>query len=268
MQNQYLKRLTQRSKICLRKNSSNILTCLGAAGVIITSVLAVKATPKAIIRIRSDSMINHDGDPDGYTKMELIESAWICYVPAMVVGTSTIACIFGANILNKRQQESLASAYALVSNQYRDYKSKLKELYGEEAHNKIVDEIVKEKAKDVYFSSPGLCSNSTLDFEDHDPNSKKLFYDSFSRRYFESNVSQVLQAEYHLNRNFTLGMPINLSMFYDYLGLETIDGGDELGWFWEDEMPWIDFDHHKTVLEDGLEVFVINFVNEPHLCED
>ena len=116
-------------------------------------LLAVKATPKAMIRIRSDSMINHDGNPDGYTKKELIESAWICFVPAVVVGTSTIACIFGANILNKRQQASLASAYALVSNQYRDYKSKLKELYGEEAHNKIVDEIVKEKAKDICIMS-------------------------------------------------------------------------------------------------------------------
>lgn len=263
MQNQYLKRLAQKSKICLRKNSSTILTCLGAVGVILTSVLAVKATPKAMIRIRSDSMINHDGDPDGYTKMELIESAWICYVPAVVVGTSTIACIFGANILNKRQQASLASAYALVSNQYHDYKSKLKELYGEEIHNKIVDEIVKEEVKDVYLSCPGLCSNSTLDFNERD--NTKLFYDSFSRRYFESTVSQVLQAEYHLNRNWALGMQVTLTHFYEFLGLDKTDCSDELTWFWDDEMLWIDFDHHKTILDDGLEVFVIDFINPPRL---
>lgn len=43
-----LQRLAQRSKIYLRKASPTILSGLGAAGVIVTSVLAVRATPKAL----------------------------------------------------------------------------------------------------------------------------------------------------------------------------------------------------------------------------
>lgn len=261
-----LKGIAQKSKIYLRKGSPTILTCLGAMGVIATSVMAVKVTPKAVIRIRSDSMIKHNGDPNAYTKQEAVESAWICYIPAITIGVSTIACILGANILNKRQQAVIASAYALVSNSYQDYKGKLKELYGEETHNKIVDEIVKEKAKDVYISSPGLCgSSSSLDFDDRNPDDIKLFYDRFSRRYFESTVNQVIQAEYHLNRNRTLGMGVTLTDFYDFLGLEKTDCSDELSWYWEDEIAWIDFDHHKTVLDDGLEVYVIDFDYAPHL---
>lgn len=250
--------LTQRSKKYLRKASPTMLSCLGAAGVIATSVLAVKATPKAIRRIRSDSRVNHDGDPDAYTKLEAIQSAWTCYIPAVAVGASTIVCIFGANVLNKRQQASISSAYALLNTSYQDYKNKLKELYGEEAHQKIVDSIVKEQCNDVYLSSIGLCSSSTLDFEEHDPNDNRLFYDTFSKRYFESTVNRVIQAEYHLNRNFTLSGHLPVNDFYEFLGLSPMAGGDEIGWSWEDGLFWIDFGHHKTVLDDGLEVYVID----------
>lgn len=59
-----LQRLAQRSKIYLRKASPTILSGLGAAGVIVTSVLAVRATPKALRKIRADSKTNHDGDPE------------------------------------------------------------------------------------------------------------------------------------------------------------------------------------------------------------
>ena len=48
-----LQRLAQRSKIYLRKASPTILSGLGAAGVIVTSVLAVRATPKALRKIRA-----------------------------------------------------------------------------------------------------------------------------------------------------------------------------------------------------------------------
>lgn len=56
-----LQRLVQRSKIYLRKASPTILSGLGAAGVIVTSVLAVRATPKALRKIRADSKANHTG---------------------------------------------------------------------------------------------------------------------------------------------------------------------------------------------------------------
>lgn len=68
-----LQRLAQRSKIYLRKASPTILSGLGAAGAIVTSVLAVRATPKALRKIRADSKTNHDGDPEAYSKLEAVE---------------------------------------------------------------------------------------------------------------------------------------------------------------------------------------------------
>lgn len=49
-----------------------------------------------------------------------------------------------------------------------------------------------------------------------------LFYDGYSQRYFESKISQVLQAEYHLNRNFAIGADVTLNDFYLFLGIDRI----------------------------------------------
>lgn len=206
-----LQRLAQRSKIYLRKASPTILSGLGAAGVIVTSVLAVRATPKALRKIRADSKTNHDGDPEAYSKLEAVKSAWVCYIPAAISGTATIFCIFGANVLSKRQQAALTSAYALLNDSYNNYKDKLKELYGEEAHQKIVDAI-----------------------------------------------NRVIQAEYHLNRDFVISGYLPANHFYQLLGLEPLEGGDTVGWSIDTGIYWIDFNHSKVTLDDGLEVLVID----------
>lgn len=258
-------RLAQRSKNHLRKASPMILSCLGAIGVVITSVMAVRATPKAIRKIRADSRENHDGDSEAYSKLEAVQSAWIYYIPAAISGTATIFCIFGANVLSKQQQAAITSAYALLNDSYNAYKDKLKELYGNEAHQKIIDAITAERAKDVYISAEGLCESTSLSFDAPNPDDLRLFYDTFSGRYFESSVEQVLQAEYHLNRNWILGACMCVNDFYEFLGIEPIQGGNDLGWFYEDGIGWIDFNHRKVVLEDGLEVYVIDMIWSPRL---
>ena len=263
-----INQLINKSVVRLKRGSPTVLTCLGVAGVVATTVSAVRATPKAIEKIRKDSLINHDGDPCGYSKTEAIKSAWVYYIPSTVIGVSTIICIVGANVLNRHQQASLSSAYALINKSYNEYKEKLKELYGEEAHQKIIDSIAAEKAEDVYISSGTFFGTSSLSFGERNPEDIRLFYDTFSKRYFESTVPQVLEAEYHLNRNWHLGGDICVNDFYDFLGIEHIDCGDELGWYWSDGIDWIDFNHHKTVLDDGLEVYVIDMAFSPSINDD
>lgn len=235
----------------LKKASPTILTCIGAAGVVATAVLAVKATPKADSLIKADSRRNHDGDPYAATKLEAVKSCWKCYIPAAATGVATIICIFGANTLNKKQQASLASAYALVNRSYSDYKHKLKELYGEDAHKKIMESIAAEKSSMPPITATGGFSNSSLEFEDANEE-QRLFYDSFSKRYFQATISQVLQAEYHINRNMVLGAFVTLNDFYDFLGISHVEGGDVVGWLLSDSMYWIDFDNSKAMVDDGL----------------
>lgn len=250
----------------IKRASPTILTCIGAFGIVATAVLAVKATPKALELVKEDSRKKHDGDPYAATKLEVVKSGWKCYVPAILAGTATITCVFGANILNKKQQASLIGAYSLVSRSYTDYKHKVKELYGKEAHEKIMQSLAVERANPHRITAPTLVSDLCLEFEDANEE-ERLFYDSFSKRYFQATISQVLQAEYHLNRNFALGGDVGVNNFYELLGLEPMKKFNDFGWWVTDELYWIDFDHTKTMVDDGLngeiECYVIDMVFMP-----
>lgn len=265
--NQTIKKALYKTGLCLRKYSPVALSCIASTGVIVTAIAAVKATPRAVELVKEDSRRNHDGDPYAYTKKEAIISAWKCYIPAAILGFSTIACILGANALNNRKQAALTSAYALLNQSYKAYKDKLKENYGEEVHNAIVDSIVSEKCKDVCIRAYDWVGCSCLDFGEDTatyPETVRTFYDSFSQRYFETTISKVIQAEYHLNRNFMIKGVIPLNDFYEFLGLEKIKGGDAVGWSsCNGDIYWIDFNHHKLTLDDGMEIFVVDMIFEP-----
>ena len=244
----------------LKKNSATILTVAAAAGVITTSILSAKAA------IKASRVLAHKEEEKGekLTLEEIISAVWTIYIPPIVAGGSTIACVFGANILNQRQQASLASAYALVDSSYKEYKAKLKELYGEEAHNNIVDAIAAEECDEVHISAGGLTSAYTQEIEsDAEP---RLFYDEYSGRYFETTIEKVLLAEYHLNRNYILRGFARLNEFYEFLGLEPTDYGETVGWDICGETYWIDFNHRKAFIgddNDGFECYIIEMPYYP-----
>lgn len=251
--------LLHRSKIFLSRNASTILTCVGGIGVIATSVMAVKATPKALKVLEEAE--NEKGET--LTKVEIVKAAGPVYIPSIVVGVSTLACIFGANMLSRHQQASLMSAYALLDNSYREYKNKIIELYGEEAHQKIVEEIAIEKADDKYIHSSYLCTGCDLAAEEHS-SELKLFYEEFGNKYFKSTIEQVITAEYHLNRNYILRGYSVLNELYDFLGLEPTEYGSTVGWAPNDDgMYWIEFNHRKAVMDDGTEYYIIEMPFSP-----
>ena len=246
----------------LKRHGSTLLTCLGGIGLIATAVTAVKATPK-VLNLLEEAKEEKGED---LTKWETVKTAAPSYIPSVLIGASSLVCIFGANVLDKRQQASLASAYALIDNSYKKYKNKMVELYGEETHKNVVDAIAIEKAKDTYIHAGNVFTDCTQ-FLEEDRSEPVLFYDEFGKRYFESSIEQVITAEYHLNRNYTKRGYSVLNEFYDFLGLEPIDGGDDLGWAIDDEgTHWIDFNHHKVVMDDGLEVYIIEMFYEPDLA--
>ena len=260
----------------LKNSSPTILTFFGAGGVIGTTVLAIRATPKAINIIeqkqaeKSISLGHGSESISGeLTKVEIIKETWKCYIPTAIAGASTIACIFGANILNKQQQASIATLYGMVDQSYKKYRQAAKEVYGEDADEKIRAQV----AKDAFVSCDGMFVYNP---EDDRASDRVLFYDSFSNRYFESTVAGVLNAAYHMNRNWALRGELPINEFYTFLGLDPINGGDDIGWSYEymtDGYMWLDFDISKTkvedseMFEDGLECYILDYFEPVSLLD-
>lgn len=243
--------LLNKSQRFLKRNSGTILTCLSAVGVIATTVTAVKATPKAIALLEEA----RDEKGEDLTTLETVKIAGPTYVPAAVLGVSTLACIFGANILNQRGQASLMSAYALLDATHKDYKNKVNDLYGDDPDAQVRAGIAKDKYKEL----------GPVELEDN----YHLFYDYYSGRYFESTYAMVKNAEYELNRKLVMDDCVYLNEWYHLLGMEPLKHGLDFGWvtyinsdmYWQ---TWIDFHHEKVTMDDDLECTIISFSQEPY----
>lgn len=234
----------------LKHASPTILTCAAVAGVIGTAAMAIKGTVKARELVQEAS----EKKGEELTKLDAAKAAAPAYIPMAVAAVSTVSCIVGANILNKRQQKALLGTYALLGQTYRRYREAVSRVYGEDADKNIQAEM----AKDVYISADGVIYDPA-----QDKNSDKLlFFDSNSQRYFEATIPAVLNAIYHLNRNLAIRGNVSLNEFYDFLGINKIPGGDEIGWNWEELMEnglmWLDFENLYTKLEDGMECCIIS----------
>ena len=82
-----------KAQLFLKAHSPTILTVIGSTGVVITAVLAVRGTPKALKLIEEAK--NTKGDE--LTVGETIQVAWKPYIPATISCVSTILCIVSVN---------------------------------------------------------------------------------------------------------------------------------------------------------------------------
>lgn len=239
----------------IKRNMPTLLTCLGATGVVATAILAVKETPKVLNLLENSE--KEKGEE--LTMLEKVKIASPIYIPSVITGMATIACIFGSNIISKNQQATLMSAYALLDNAYKEYRKKADELYGEQAGEQIREEI----AKDKYVSE-----RISLDDD------KELFYDFYSGRYFESTKATILLAQYETNRSLFVNYSVGLNEYYKFIGLEQLPEYDSFGWTCSRmeeayHHPWIEFNHEEIIIDgdseydEGLKCTIIYLPFDP-----
>jgi len=253
------------------KNSGIILAIASSIGVAVTAFSAAKSAKKSIL-LEKEATETKGEELTTTEKIKIIAPA---YILTGLCGASTIFCIVASAVISKKQYNSLAAAYTLLSSTYMKYKEEVTNRYGEKEHQDIVSSIANKpihisERTNVFLSSCNSFFVSNTEWDDDEE--IRLFYDTFSDRYFESTVSKVLLAEFHLNRNYVLrGLGANVNEFYEFLGLEPIDGGNDIGWCSVDEIRFIDFNHFKMPLEDKpvegsnnyLECYAIEFYFEP-----
>ena len=118
--------------IFLKRNSNIIMTGVSIVGFIVTSVSLVKAT------LAIDELQEEKDEIDIYDKAKLV---WKYYKFPIFTGTVTLAVMLSNGVLNQQRQTQLLSAYALLDQGYKQYRDKLKEIYGEECHERIMNDI-------------------------------------------------------------------------------------------------------------------------------
>lgn len=232
-----------------KKHSPEILTGIGIAGMITTTIMAVRATPKALMLIEEKK---DELDTDELTAKETVIAAWACYIPAAVTGTVSICCLIGASSVNIRRRAALATAYTLSESALKEYQEKVVETIGEKKEQSIRDAVAKDKIEknpasncEVFITEKG----------------NTLCFDAVSGRYFKSDIDKIKKAENELNRRMRDEMYISLNEFYYEIGLDGISIGDELGW--NIDNGYIELQFSSQLDDNGTPCLVLGYLVEP-----
>lgn len=238
------------TKTVLSKRSPEILTGIGVAGMITTTILAVKATPKALMLL--DDAEYEKGE--SLTAAEKVKTCWKCYIPAVTSGIVSVTCVIGANSVHARRNAAIATAYKLSETAFTEYKQQVIETIGEKKEKAVKEKVAKKKLE----KNP-VSSNQVIITE----KGNTLCYDSISGRYFKSDIETIKKAVNELNRRMVGGeMYISLTEYYTEIGLEPTVVSDDLGWNLNHE-GIIELDFGSMIADDGTPCIIVDYMVAP-----
>lgn len=216
---------------------------------ITTTVMAVRATPKALILIEERK---EEIGAEKLEAMDMVKTTWACYIPAAITGTLSIACLIGASSVNARRNAALATAYTLSESALKDYQGKVIEMFGEKKNEAVKDAVAKDKVE----KNPVVTREVIITEKGN-----TLCYDAISGRYFKSDIEKIKKAECELNRQMLDDMYVSLNDFYYEIGLDSVKLGDELGW--NVDSGYIDLSFSSQLASDGTPCLVIDYSVAP-----
>ena len=203
-------------------NSPVLLTGLAVGGVILTAVLAAKATPKAIAAIEAEEEERHikaanrakkaeevlhenydevyEEEFEPITKKDIVKIGFKYFIPPILSAGLTIACIVGAQHINTVRQAAMAASYELLRNSYDNYRSHVRDAVDKKKYEEIEHNIHTDAVNDILEKHPLTDQEyAKLDVGC----GAALFCDSVTGRRFVSTYEKVYRAVDDLNNRLS-----------------------------------------------------------------
>ena len=206
-----------------------------------------------------------DEVPEKYfrpTPIEVVKEVAVLYLPATLMGAASIAAFVSANTVSVKRLTATSAALTATEEAFRTYRNKVVEQIGEKKAAEVIAKIAEDKVKK---NPPKLDETDTegkpvIITGDGDT----LCYESYTGRYFKSNIDKLRRIETHMNQRLMHEDFISLNDLYDEIGLPPVKMGDDLGWNVMDDT--IDFTISSTIIDkDDREVTctVLDLLNPP-----
>lgn len=256
MNKQTLSKIGRDVRLKVTKYSPELLMGIGIAGMLTTTILAVKATPKALLLLEEKK---EELEVETLTPLETVKTTWKCYVPAVVTGITSAACLVGSNSVNSKRNAALATAYKLSETAFAKYRDSVTETIGEKKEKAVRDKVSEKHLTENPVNRTEVIVTGK---------GQTLFFEPLSSRYFYSDLEKIRRAENKLNKEiitdpFDAGVTVN--DFYEEIGLPSTTTGDNLGW----KVGYmIDIYPSAQMAEEGTEhenepCIVLNYSNPP-----
>lgn len=216
-----IKAILKASLDAVQDQSPAILTTMGAIGVITTGVLAARGAVQADRALAEQEGLNGIDRRHYMSQREKLEITWKYYVPAVVTGGVSIACIVGSHSISAKRQAAIMGLYSLTDRAFNEYREKVTERFGEGKERMVVDDVGAAQIRKHPVSDHEVIRTQW---------SEHLVYDTPSQRYFTGDIEQIRRIVELFNENLrSVVTEIPLNKFYEYLGLPPTLIGDRVG---------------------------------------
>ena len=184
----------------IRKNASTLLTVCAGGGVVTTTVLAIKATPRAE---KSIAAKKQELGKEKLTPAETVKACWKDYIYTGGAMAGTIGCIIGATCVLRADHK--AAIAGLSSVMERAVMAKEKEIANlkEEMVKNLGEEKAEEIQKKIDEKTPKPASSR---------DSKSLITYRFDNQFFDATPAKILMIENTILRRLYEGMEVYISL--------------------------------------------------------
>lgn len=285
-------RSLNRGLMKFKKHSPEVLVISGTVGLVVSGVMACKATTKVDSILEKSKKRIEDvhtvaakveaGEIEAteYTPEDQKKDLTIIYAqtglefvklygPSVALAALSVTGILsGHNILRKRNM-ALAAAYMAEHTAFKDYSAKVVERFGKELDNELKYGIKAKEVEEVVANEDGSEQTVKKIVEvgnptDHSPYAK-CFDETCNAwvRNAEENLFFIKQTQAYLNDVLQRRGHVFLNEAYDRLGFPRTKAGQVVGWVYDEENPigdnYIDFgifnlyDESKRAFVNGYE---------------
>lgn len=257
-----LTRTFNRTGLKIKKHSPEILLAAGTVGVVVSGVMACKATLKVneIVddaKQQIDTIHSVAADPDmteKYTAEDSKKDLAIVYTqtavkmiklygPSVGLGVVSLGCMIGSNRILSKRNVALAAAYTAVDKSFKEYRGRVIERFGKQLDKELRYNIKAKEIEEVSKDENGneVVKKEVVDVIEDDPNN----YSPYSIVFDDGNEGWdpdpertkffLIQQQNWANERLKAKGHLFLNEVYDMLGARRTKAGAQVGWVYDEK---------------------------------
>ena len=289
----------------IQKKSPELLVAAGIAGVVVSAVMACKATIKAseVAEETKDTIDEiHEIEEQGVTRAgnaysaddakKDLTTAYLqtgakyakLYAPSVILGAASITCIVASHRVLKKRNIALAAAYTTLDKSFKEYRGRVMERFGEQVEKEIRYNIKAKEIKKTVVDETGKKEKvkEVVDVpavDGWDPSQ----YSPYARRFDETHPNWTKNPE--MNRFYLKARQAQandmlkarghlfLNEVYDMMGFPRTKAGAVVGWLYGPKRPelgdsYVDFGMYEIQEGEDFESYVKSYILDFNVVGD
>ena len=273
-----LTRSMHRAAFKIKKYSPEILAITGVTGIVVSTVMACRATTKLnpiLEEKRKNIELVHGGVEEGFVMTEdpmtkeLVPTAYTpedgkkditiytakagleiikLYGPSVALGVFSIGCMLQSNNIMRKRNIALAAAYTTVDQSFKEYRNRVVERFGEALDRELKYGVKTQKVTEtVTDEETGKTKKVTKTINVVDPDTSHSQYTFvFDEtcggwdRDAERNKFFLIQQQNYANERLKIKGHLFLNEVLDMLGIKRCRMGNIVGWIYDEKNPFGD----------------------------